>query len=145
MDFDGVMPSSNRPRQVKCGILVYFEPRSAPQKPPLWLKSKNVKPDRFREEKNWVFQRNTRKVQPLTNTILSYRLPNVKTVFHLFPAKTVSFPTLSRFCTESTKNRRGAVRMCTCLPCPACSASALPGGRMSPISGHTLPPGRILS
>ena len=57
MDFDGVPPSPDRPRQVKCGILVYFEPRSAPKKPPLWLKSKNVKTGLFQIGKNWVFRR----------------------------------------------------------------------------------------
>ena len=145
MDFDGVPPSPDRPRQVKCGILVYFEPRSAPKKPPLWLKSKMQKPDCFRQEKTGFSGENPRKVQPLTITILSYRLQNVKMIFHLFPAETVSFPILNCFYAESTKIRRDTVEMCTGLPFSVVPDKTPLSGRMSLVYGRAPLPGRILS
>ena len=84
------------------GCLVYFEPRAAYYRHPIWLKSKNAKVYQFPQEKTGFSCKNTRKVQSLANTILSYRFPNVKMIFHQIPVKTISFPLLSNFCTDYT-------------------------------------------
>ena len=87
MDFDGVPPSPDRPRQVKCGILVYFEPRSAPKKPPLWLKSKNAKTGLFQIGKNWVFRRKPPKGPTFNKYNINISITKCKDDFSSFSSR----------------------------------------------------------
>ena len=91
MDFDGVPPSPDRPRQVKCGILVYFEPRSALKKPPLWLKSKNAKTGLFQTGKNWVFRRKPPKGPTFNKYNINIPITKCKDDFSSFSSRNSLF------------------------------------------------------
>ncbi len=110
MDFDGLPPSPDRPRQVKCGILVYFEPRSAPKKPPLWLKSKNVKTGLFQTGKNWVFRRKPPKGPTFNKYNINIPITKCKDDFSSFSSRNSLFsdsePLLCRIHKNTPKRSR---------------------------------------
>ena len=110
MDFDGVPPSPDRPRQVKCGILVYFEPRSAPKKPPLWLKSKNVKTGLFRIGKNWVFRRKPPKGPTFNNYNIIISITKCKDDFSSFSSRNGLFSDSEPLLCRIHKNAPGHSR-----------------------------------
>ena len=110
MDFDGVPPSPDRPRQVKCGILVYFEPRSAPKKPPLWLKSKNVKTGLFRTGKNWVFRRKPPKGPTFNKYNINISITKCKDDFSSFSSRNGLFSDSEPFLCRIHKNKPGRSR-----------------------------------